>query len=125
MNMKLTLRSAKFLKQEAEDMLRGEGIKCATTTGIGHSPNQVGQRSLQYYHCQGYGHRQSKWATMTSHSKDQKGSTPVSQSSQKKSRAMVAHSSQDGEEAFKYVKMEGTRSKRNLEEEWYREINQQ
>ena len=50
--------------------------KCEMTQGR--------QRSLQYYRCQGYGHRQSECATKVSPGKDQKGSTTVSQSSQKK-----------------------------------------
>ena len=73
------------------------------------------QRSLQCYHCQGFGHRQSECGAKISPGKDQKGSsTPVSQSSQKKTRAMVAQLDEDGEKAFKCVKVEGARSKSNL-----------
>ena len=72
------------------------------------------QRSLQCYHCQGFGHRQSECGTKISPGKDQKGSsTPVSQSSQKKTRAIVAQLDEDGEKAFACVQVEGTRSKRN------------
>ena len=53
--------------------------------------SQGRQRSLQCYHCQGSGHRQSECGTKISLSKDQKGSsTPVSQGSKKKMRVMVA-----------------------------------
>ena len=77
--------------------------------------SQGRQRSLQCYSCQGFGHRQSECGTKVSPGKDQKvSSTPVNQCSQKKTRAMVAQSCEDGEEAFTCVKVEGTRSKRNL-----------
>ena len=84
-----------------------------------HSPNQIrhkdAQRSLQWYRCQGFGHRQSECCTKISPGKDQKGSsTPVSQSSQKKTRAMVAQLDEDSKKAFTCVEVVGTRSKSNL-----------
>ena len=70
------------------------------------------QRSLQCYHCHGFGHRQSECGTKISPSKDQKGSsTPVSQISQKKTHAMVAQLDEDHEKAFTCVEVEGTKGK--------------
>ena len=66
------------------------------------------QRSLQYYKCQGYGHRQSECVTKVSPSKDQKSSTPVGQSNQKKTSAMMVRSNQDSEEAFTCVNVENS-----------------
>ena len=77
--------------------------------------SQGGQRLLQCYRCQGFGHRQSECGTKISPGKDQKGpSTLVSQSSQKKACAMVAQLHEDGEKACTCVEVEETRSKRNL-----------
>ena len=77
--------------------------------------SQGRQRSLQCYHCQGFGHNKSECGTKISPSKDQKDlSTPVNQSSKKKTRAMVAQSCEYGEEALTCVEVEKTGSKRNL-----------
>ena len=71
------------------------------------------KRSLQYYRCQSYGHKQSECPTKVSPFKDQKSSTPVGQSN-RKTRAMVAKSHEDGEEAFTCVNVESSRSSGNF-----------
>ena len=71
------------------------------------------QRSLQWYRCQGYGHRQSECLTKVSLGKDQRSSTPVGQSNQKKTCAMITRSKEDDEEACTCVKVEKPRSSRN------------
>ena len=83
------------------------------------------QRSLQCYHCQGFGHRQSYCVTKIS-PKDQKGwLTLVSQSSQKKTHAMVAQLDEDGQKPCMFFRGAGNQIQDKFEEEWHRRINQQ
>ena len=70
--------------------------------------------SLQWYRCQGYGHRQSECATKVSPSKDQKSWRPVGQSNQK-TRALVTRSNEDGEEVCMCVNVKKTQIKWKLQ----------
>ena len=114
--VELTTWAQKYLIAHKEQLATVQPRHADQTKTTQSKPDssQGRQRSLQCYHCHGFGHRQSECGTKISPGKDQKGSlTPVSQSSQKKNRAMVAQLDEDVEKAFTCVEVEGTRSRKN------------